>query len=306
MNKVLRTEKCVLRKFFLNIIGIIVLALPAVSGLAYVVHVHAQSQMDRKALPGLEIATIKSSKPDQPLKGAQVQGNRLRAINITLNDLIAGSYGVSPRQVIGIPSWGVTDKFDIEIKPEGEGAPSVKQCQGMLQKLILDRFKLSFHREKKELPVYILSVAKAGPKVTRSLNPNSLPGSRSSRLGNMHNTNMTMDFFAQWMQLVVLDRPVVDRTGLEGKFDFDLNWTPDDSQFAGWRAYIPPPVDGAKTPDDSQFAGWRAYIPPPVDGANAPPPLYTAIQAQIGLQLDSTRMPIVVLVIDHVEKPYEN
>jgi uncharacterized protein (TIGR03435 family) len=86
------------------------------------------------------------------------------------------------------------------------------------------------------------------------------------------------------MQALVLDRQVVDQTGLKGRFDFDLNWTP----------------------DDSHFAGLGAKIPPPADGANAPPPLYTAIQEQIGLKLDATKAPADVLVIDHVERPSKN
>ena len=280
MNRGLRTETCVLQKLLLSIVGISVLALPIVLGLVHVVQVHAHSQMDPNATSSFEVATIRPSKPDQPGKGAGVQGNRLRAVNITLNDLMAGAYGISPRQVIGIPPWAGTVKFDIEIKPESEGTPSLEQWQGMLQKLVADRFKLSFHREKKELPVYILSVSKSGPKLTRNWNPNGLPGSRFRWLGNMHITNMTMDFFAKWMQLVVLDRPVVDQTGLEGRFDFDLNWMP----------------------DDSQFAGWRAYIPPPVEGANTPPPLFAAIQEQIGLKLDAADAPAELLVIDRVEK----
>jgi uncharacterized protein (TIGR03435 family) len=85
--------------------------------------------------------------------------------------------------------------------------------------------------------------------------------------------------FTHMMQAIALDRPVVDQTGLEGRFDFDLNWQPDDSQFAGLEARIPPLADE--------------------------PPLYTAIQEQIGLKLDSTRAPVELLVIDHVEKPSE-
>jgi uncharacterized protein (TIGR03435 family) len=241
--------------------------------------------MDPNATLGFEVATIKPSKPDQPGKLITVQGNRLRTGNITLSDLIAFAYEVHPKQAIGAPPWAGTDKFDIEAKPEGEGAPSGKQWKGMLQKLMADRFKLSFHREKKELPVYALSVAKTGPKLTKSGgDPNGLPALGFGKLGNLHVTNASMAAFTQAMQAVVLDRPVVDQTGLEGRFDFDLNWTP----------------------DDSQFRGLGAKIPPPVDGAAAPPPLYTAIQEQIGLKLEATKALADVLIIDHVEKPSEN
>jgi hypothetical protein len=127
-------------------------------------------QMDPNATPSFEVATIKPSKPDQRGGGfGLVQGNRLRATNITLNDLIAFAYEVHPKQAIGTPPWAGTDKFDIEAKPEGEGAPSGKQWKGMLQKLIADRFKLAFHREMKELPVYALSVSKNGVRLRTRL-----------------------------------------------------------------------------------------------------------------------------------------
>jgi uncharacterized protein (TIGR03435 family) len=242
-------------------------------------------QMDPNATPSFEVATIKPSKPDEQRKAFLVQGNRFRTINVTLSDMIAFSYGVQPKQIVGAPSWAETDKFDIEAKPEGEGAPSESQWRSMLQKLMVDRFKLSFHREKKELPVYALSVGKTGPKLTKSVgDPNGLPGLFFRGLGNLHVTNGNMSDFTRLMQSTVLDRPVVDQTGLAGRFDFDLNWTP----------------------DDSQFSGMGARVPPPADGANAPPPLYTAIQEQIGLKLDATKAPAEVLLIDHVEKASEN
>jgi uncharacterized protein (TIGR03435 family) len=96
--------------------------------------------------------------------------------------------------------------------------------------------------------------------------------------------NATIKDFAGLMQSEVLDRPVIDQTGLAGRYDFKLNWTP----------------------DDSQFGGLGAKIPPPTNGADAPPNLYTAIQEQIGLKLEATKANADVLVIDHVEKPSEN
>jgi uncharacterized protein (TIGR03435 family) len=93
-----------------------------------------------------------------------------------------------------------------------------------------------------------------------------------------------MGDFAGLLQAAVLDRPVVDQTGLQGRFDFPLKWTP----------------------DESQFADMGMKIPPPKDNADAPPGLFTAIQEQIGLKLESTKAPVEVLVIDHVEKPSEN
>jgi uncharacterized protein (TIGR03435 family) len=90
--------------------------------------------------------------------------------------------------------------------------------------------------------------------------------------------------FARWMGFVVLAKPVTDKTGVEGKFDFDLTWTP----------------------DESQFTGMGIRVPATADNPNAPPALFTAIQEQLGLKLEPQKVPAEVLVIDHVERPSEN
>jgi uncharacterized protein (TIGR03435 family) len=145
-----------------------------------------------------------------------VQGNLLRGTNITLNYLISFAYEVHPKLIIGTPPWAGTDEFGIEAKPEGEGAPNEKQWQGMLQKVLPDRFKLAFHREKKELPVCALSVGKTGPKLTKSGgDPNGPPALEFGARRTLHATNATMADFTRAMQAVVLDRPVVDQTGLK-------------------------------------------------------------------------------------------
>jgi uncharacterized protein (TIGR03435 family) len=241
--------------------------------------------MDANASPSFEVATIKPSKPDAPGKMFGIRGRQFKTINTTLNDLISFSYGVQAKQVIGAPPWAATDKFDINAEPDGEGAPSEKQWKIMVQKLLADRFQFAFHRDKWELSVYALSVAKSGSKLAKSQSdPNALPNLMFHNLGDLHAANANMAEFAGLMQSAVLDRPVVDQTGLAGRFDFNLKWTP----------------------DDSQFGGMGAKIPPPTDSADAPPNLYTAIQEQIGLKLDATKAPAEVLVIDKVEKPSAN
>jgi uncharacterized protein (TIGR03435 family) len=155
----------------------------------------------------------------------------------------------------------------------------------MVQKLLADRFKFTFHHDQKELSVYVLSVSKTGNKMTKSEgDANGLPGLFFRQPGALNVRNANMGDFAHLMQSAVLDRPVVDQTGLTGRFDFTLNWTP----------------------DDTQFSGMGAKIPPPTDAANAPPGLYTAIQEQIGLKLEASKAQTDVLTIDHVEKPSEN
>ena len=242
--------------------------------------------MDANANPSFEVATIKPSKPDDQRKAFIVQGNRFQIINQPLVQILCFAYDVQAKQLIGLPPWAETDKYDIDAKPDGEGAPSGKQWKTMIQKMVAERYKLTFHPEKKELSVYVLSVAKGGPKLTKSEgDPNGLPGLFfRGKPGDLGVRNATMADFTGLMQSAVLDKPVVNQTGLTGKYDFTLLWTP----------------------DDSQFAGMGAKIPPPTDTANAPPNLYTAIQEQIGLKLEATKAPADVMVIDHVEKPSEN
>jgi len=243
-------------------------------------------KMAADANPSFEVATIKPTKPDAQGKYITVQGNRMISMGFSLTDYISFAYGIHAKQVTGLPAWAEADKFDITAKPDIDGIPNDKQLKGMVQKLLADRFQLAFHHDKKELSVYVLSVAKVGNKMTKSEgDPNGLPALFfPSRLGDLLVRNATMADFTGLMQSAVLDRPVVDQTGITGRWDFKLAWTP----------------------DDSQFAGFGAKIPPPTDAANAPPNLYTAIQEQIGLKLDATKTAADVLVIDKVEKPSDN
>jgi len=133
--------------------------------------------MDANASPTFEVATIKPSKPDEQRKAIIVQGRRMHIINQPLSRMISFAYGVQVNQLIGLPAWADTDKYDIDAEPDGEGMPNDKQWKGMIQKLIVERYKFTFHQDKRELPVYVLSVAKTGPKLTKSEgDPNGLPG----------------------------------------------------------------------------------------------------------------------------------
>jgi len=241
--------------------------------------------MAATADPSFEVATIKPSKPDQQGKGFTVRGTRFATINTSLSDMIAFAYGVHPKQIIGEPTWADTEKYDISAQPDAPGMPNDKQLKSMLKKLLADRFQLKFHTDKKELSVYALVPAKTGPKLTKSeADAGSLPGLFFRGLGKLNVRNATMLDFTQLMQEAVLDRPVVDQTGLTGRWDFTLNWTP----------------------DESQFGGIGIKVPAPSDKVDAPPPLFTAIQEQIGLKLDPTKAPVDVMVIDKAERSSDN
>ena len=241
--------------------------------------------MAADANPSFEVATIKPSKPDEPGKSFLVRGARLTTVNTTAADLIKFVYDLQDKQLVNAPGWAESEKFDLDAKPDTPGSPNDAQVKTMVRKLLADRFQLKFHQETKEMSAYVLTIGKSGPKLTKSEgDPNGLPGLFFRQLGYLTVRNANMGNFVHLMQSSVLDRPVVDQTGLQGRWDFNLKWTP----------------------DESQFAGMGIKVPPPSDAADAPPPLFTAIQEQIGLKLESGKAPVPVLVVDSLEKPSPN
>jgi uncharacterized protein (TIGR03435 family) len=241
--------------------------------------------MAADADPTYDVVTIKPSDPNNDgHRGFQNRGRHLLALNETVNTMISFAYGVHAKQIVGGPAWFSTDHYVVDGVPDAPGEPNLTQFRSMIRKVLADRFGLKVHSEKRELSVYALTVAKGGPKLTKSLgNPNGPPDDYFSTSAYMKETNTTMGEYAKAMQYV-LDRPVVDQTGLEGRWDFLLKWTPDESQFTA--------------------IGIR--ILPPTDNSNAPPGLFTAIQEQIGLKLEATRAMVDVIVIDKVERPSAN
>lgn len=242
--------------------------------------------MPADAKPVFEVLTIKPSAPDEKANYLIVNGGRFLTANTTVMDLIEFAYSVQAKQLQGLPDWTSSQKFDLNGKPDIAGTPNSDQLRDMLKQALTDRFQLKFHEDKKEMSAYVLSVAKSGEKMTKAApDAGVLPGLFfHGGLGRLVVTNATMDDFCNLMQSTVLDRPVVDQTGLGGRYNFLLNWTP----------------------DESQFGGMGVKVPPPSDAANAPPPLYTAITEQIGLKLEAEKTPVRVLVVDHLDHPSAN
>ena len=181
------------------------------------------------------------------------------------------------------PGWIKADSTSTQ-NSAAKASPAPVQIQSLVQKLLAQRFKLSLHRDKKELSVYALSKGGGSSKLVRSQDTlNQEPELYFQDLGKLKVSHGTMQEFVSVMQSSVLDRPVIDRTGLTGRYDFTLDWTP----------------------DESQFRAMGAVIPHPTGRINQPPPLSAAIQGQLGLKLDSTMASVEMIVIDHVEKPVE-
>jgi uncharacterized protein (TIGR03435 family) len=248
----------------------------------------APKPMAADADPGFEVATIKPNVSGEAnLRQLTMNGRNFVLKNGSLGDLIGFAYNVQMKQIVNGPDWMDKDRYDIGGVPDVEGAPSVDQLRLMVRKLLADRFALKFHQEKREMPAFVLSVEKTGQKLTASDSKNSLPniGMRGMPNGlKLVLSNATVRDFTSFLQMMVLDRPVVDQTGIAGRYDLTVMFTPDESQFNGH----PPRV-------------WT-----PTDGVELAPDLYDAIQQQLGLKLTQEKAPVDVVAIDHVEKPSAN
>jgi len=241
--------------------------------------------MPADAKPVFEVLTIKPSPPDEQGKLFGVRGGSFLTVNTTLMDLIKFAYGVQDKQVANLPEWASSQKFDLNGKPDIPGTPNPEQLRHMVQQALADRYQVKFHEDKKEMSAYVLSVAKGGEKMEKAApDSGALPALFFRGLGVLTVRNATMEDFCHLLQSAVLDRPVVDQTELQGRYNFLLKWTP----------------------DESQFGGMGVKVPPPSDAADAPPPLYTAISEQIGLKLEAGKAPVRVLVVDHVDHPSAN
>jgi uncharacterized protein (TIGR03435 family) len=285
--------------------------------------------------PRFEVASVKPHKSNDNSFGIFGQpGGRFTATNATLRLLIRTAYQLQDNQIIGGPGWLGSDHFDIVAKgnenvafgpaPVGQG-PGAMQL--MLRHLLADRFRLATHKETRELPIFALVMARsdsrpgpqlriaavdcaaaaaargkgatAGPGGPGSVNgegrgpgspASSVPGERppcGMRIGpgTIAAGGNRMPQFATVLSTWV-NRLVVDKTGLTGSYDIDLQWTPDQMPFG---------LGGEPSP---------AAPPPPIDPNR--PSIFTALQEQLGLKLDSQKGPVEVLVIDHVEQPSED
>jgi uncharacterized protein (TIGR03435 family) len=239
--------------------------------------------MDPAANPGIDVATVKPSAVTSQGRLYTMRGAQLMAINVSVMNVVTFAYDLHEQQVSGAPSWMSTDKFEIVIKPDIEGQPNIRQMKLLLQKALVDRFQLKFHTDKRELTVYAITVPpNTKPKLTASApNGGNIPSLAYPRPGLLPARNTTMTEFAQSLQTAVLDRPVVDHTGLEGRYDFTLDWMPDETQFASF-GRLPQLPDTGK------------------------PSIYEAFQRDLGLKLERAKVPADVLVIDKVERPAAN
>jgi len=212
--------------------------------------------------------------------GISTSGPRLNAEPANLWVLIAYAYNLKPYQVPSTPpllELG-NEYYDIVAKAEGDAAPTKDEFRAMLQLLLADRFKLRVHRETRELSVYALVVGKNGPKFKPSA-PDASPDTHYAASGRNWEATIpkaTMDDVLRAIENSILDRPVVDQTGLKGTYDIKMTYTPN----------IPSNRASEPGPDDIS--------------------VFTAVEVQLGLKLEAQKAKLEVLVVEHVEKPSEN
>jgi uncharacterized protein (TIGR03435 family) len=201
------------------------------------------AMMPASAKPEFTVATIRPSRPDAPRGGYGFRGHDVTTTNVTVNWLIKLAYNLHARQISGGPAWLDSEKYDIIGRPDTPGQPSRDQMKLMIQKLLADRFQLKFHTEKRELPVYAMVVLKTGAKITVSTgDPNAFPGigfSQGPGVLSLVGRNTGLDGVANGLQSNILDKPVVNQTGLTGRYDFTLRFTPDPTQVANFGGLAP-------------------------------------------------------------------
>jgi uncharacterized protein (TIGR03435 family) len=254
-----------------------------------------------------DVASIKPDKSGTDMVMMRPTQNGLSATNVSLFALISRAYGIQEFRISGAPSWLSSDRYDIEAKVDDATAAELQELdttqrnlatQQMIQALLADRCKLTVHHETKELSEYVLVIAKNGPKLQEAnpndtypngfKGPNGASGAGMMRMSPDHLTAQAVSMTGLVAMLSMqLGATVVDKTGLTGKYDFTLKWAPDMSQS---------PIVGG--------AGAGPGAPPPPD--TSAPSLFTALEEQLGLRLESQKGPVDIIVIDHVEPPSEN
>lgn len=262
---------------------LLVLTLLAATGkvLAQTTPTAASSPPAADKLPTYDVSTIRPNTSGSDNVSVNTRPATLQAENVPVKDLLRQAFGVPRDLIFGIPAWAENARFDVNAKIVDPDLPSLKkltpeQRRTMLQALYEDRFSLKWHYETRVMPTFELLLTRDGPKFK------PFAGREGNNRVSMNNTDLTATAVPLSALTDILsaevERPVVDKTGLTGKYDFHLKWT---------REQVAASADAGKDTD-------------------AAPPLFTALQEQLGLKLQPGKDPVQVLVIDQLKPPTEN
>ena len=248
-----------------------------------------------------DVASIKLNTSNSLSIGGRNSPDSYSITNVPLQTLIQSAFGMQSYQIIGAPDWLASERYDLEAKMDPAVADALQKLsvddrrakrQLMLRSLLIDRLKLTIHHETKELPIYSLVIVKNGSKIQETKPDPATPtvpvrrggpSIRTSRTGSGPITLTVLHCASEDLASVFVPHvgsTVVDKTGLNSIYDFTLQFTPDDGTAV--------PSAGSSAPD-------------PIA-----PSIFTAIQEQLGLKLESGKGPVEVIVIDHVERPSAN
>ena len=242
-----------------------------------------------------DVVSIVPNKSDSGNSGVTTHDATFSAENVTLKNFIAGAYGIRPGLISGAPGWADTAHFDIQAKVVDPDMAALKkmtkeQREAMLAAILEDRFQLKAHTETKLMPVYDLLVDRRGPKLKETPHPpqsadGSPPKEDESGGYSTNDTNMTANHLqisslAEWLS-EKLNRTVIDKTELTGHYDFQINFAADAAELSGGD-------DGRRKSEVTA------------------PSIFTALQEQLGLKLESAKGPVETLVVDHIEMPSAN
>jgi uncharacterized protein (TIGR03435 family) len=241
----------------------------------------SQPQIASAEIPTFEVISIRQDKT-APGWRESITADGYSAHGITLKLLLMEAYGIRPDyRIIGAPGWSDKDRYDVEAKVADSDVAALQKLDAvrrssMLQKILTDRFKLQAHRENRPQPIYSLIVVKKALLAETRPSPEKPALITRGRPGQFTATNLPISQLVAQLS-GIMSRMVIDNTGLTGRYEIKLDWTPDDVT--------------------------ASSSPPP--GASAPS-IFTALQEQLGLKLVPTTGPVEVLVVDHVELPSEN
>jgi uncharacterized protein (TIGR03435 family) len=234
-----------------------------------------------------EVGAIKPSEPGSQGGGVRPApgGRRYVGSNLSLRGYLWVAYQVKPEQIAGGPGWIATEPYDLNA--EAEQPSSIEDLHVMLQNILVERFKIQFHFEKKEMQAYTLTIGKNGPKNLK-IHPKASGGDvildqvAEQPFHQKWNAHCASINFFTWRLSQTFDRPVINQTNLDGCFDFELRFTQD----------LPAGVE-----DGQLFNG--------VALDTSGPTIFQALQSQLGLKLEAKKAPVETMVIDHAERPTE-
>ena len=250
--------------------------------------------------PAYEVSSVKPNKSGDGRLMINFTPDGVLYSNVALQFVLRDTFGVEDSRILGAPDWVRASRFDIEAKADPVDAPKLEKLPDeergkMLLPVLADRFNLKFHHETRELPIYVLVVAKGGLKMKEAkagdTYPNGIKGPDGQSTGGMMmmtgrgkitGQGIPISNLVNMLSNQRLGRPLYDKTGLVGNYDFELHWTPDDA---------PPMAGGAPGSEAATDPG---------------PSLFTALQEQLGLRLDPQKGLVDVVVIDHIELPSAN